>query len=89
MGKHWVSVVQEQLAALSLWHTVPEVGSEAALAVSQLSSGLQVLRRDVNNVRAGRAVSQSHLNPAHHNESLVPLVNGKLAPNFTSLRKSP
>lgn len=57
--------------------------------VSQLSSGLQVLWRDVNGIRAGRAVSQSQLNPAHHSKSLVPLVNGKLAPNFTSLRKSP
>lgn len=89
MGKHWASVVWEQPAAVSLRHMVPEVGSEAAPAVSQPSSGLQVLWRDVNNVRAGQAVSQSHLNPAHHSESLVPLVNGKLAPNFTSLGKSP
>ena len=88
-GRHWVSGVQEQPAALSVRHTVPELGSEAAPADSWLRSGLQVLWRDVNSVRAGRAVSQSHLNPAHHSESLVPLVNGKLAPNFASLGKSP
>lgn len=89
MGKHQVSVVQESPAALSLRHTVSKVGSEAAPVVSWLSLGLQVLWRDVNSVRAGRAVSQSHLNPARHSESLVPLVNGKLAPNFASLGKSP
>lgn len=89
MGKHQILVVREYLAASFLQHVVPEMGSEAARAVSQLSSGLQVLYRDVNGIRAGQAVSQSHLNPTCHSESLVPLVNGKLAPNFTSLGKSP
>lgn len=88
MGKHQILVVWEYSASF-LQHTVPEMGSEAARAVSQLSSGLQVLYTDVNGIRAGHAVSQSHLNPTCHNESLVPLVNGKLAPNFTSLGKSP
>lgn len=53
MGKHWVAVVQQHPAALCLWHTVPELGLEAVLVVSQLRSGLQVLQRDVNSVRAG------------------------------------
>lgn len=51
-SKHWASVVQDQPAALSLRPTVPEVAQEVSL-ISQRGSGLQVLWRDVNGVRAG------------------------------------
>lgn len=47
------------------------------------TGGLQVLWRDVNSVMGSGAVSQSLPKPAHRGESLVSLVNGKLAPNFT------
>lgn len=52
-SKHWASVVQDQPAALSLWPTVPEVAQEVSLVISRRGSGLQVLWRDVNGVRAG------------------------------------
>lgn len=42
-----------------------------------------MLWRDVNSVMGSGAVSQSLPKPAHRGESLVSLVNGKLAPNFT------
>lgn len=49
------------------------------------TGGLQVLWRDVNSAMGSAAVSQSLPKPAQRGESLVSLVNGKLAPNFTQL----
>lgn len=86
MGKHCISVAQDQTAAPFLLCR-GGLGGRTGSLTAQVR--FAVLWRDMRSVRTDQAVSQSQLNFMCHSNKPVPLVNGKWAPNFTSLGKSP